>query len=148
MEAIKTGLLAGGEPGSGSASMDRRAADPAALADIVFACARYKCEVVAVDEHDAGPRQVLNLGHTVGHAIEAASATRRYRHGEAVGLGLLAALRLSGAGGCGGGRGDARALLSAGRLDPAVEPRGARALGRDKKRTAEDVPSSSFLSPG
>ena len=50
----------------------------------------------ASDERDAGRRQVLNLGHTIGHAIEAATLYGRYRHGEAIGIGLLAALRLSG----------------------------------------------------
>ena len=64
-------------------------------ADLVVACARTKLAVVARDERDAGRRQVLNLGHTVGHAIETATGYRRYRHGEAVGLGLLAALSLS-----------------------------------------------------
>ena len=64
--------------------------------DLVLACARTKLGVVARDERDAGRRQVLNLGHTVGHAIETATGYARYRHGEAVGLGLLAALTLSG----------------------------------------------------
>jgi shikimate kinase/3-dehydroquinate synthase len=61
-----------------------------------MACARTKLEVVAGDERDAGRRQVLNLGHTVGHAIETVTGYSRYRHGEAVALGLLAALQLSG----------------------------------------------------
>src|SRR6185369_10423607 len=64
--------------------------------DLVLACARTKLAVVARDERDAGRRQALNLGHTVGHAIETATGYTRYRHGEAVGLGLLAALTLSG----------------------------------------------------
>ena len=71
--------------------------DSGAIDEIVFACARFKAEVVAADERDSGRRAILNLGHTVGHAIEAATGYERYRHGEAVGLGLLAALRLSAA---------------------------------------------------
>jgi shikimate kinase/3-dehydroquinate synthase len=61
----------------------------------IMGCVRTKLAVVAEDERDGGRRQVLNLGHTVGHAIEAATGYGRYRHGEAVGIGLLAALRLS-----------------------------------------------------
>jgi shikimate kinase/3-dehydroquinate synthase len=93
VEAVKTGLLAGGRLWERVQAID--SLDPEALGDIVFSCALYKCEVVAADERDAGPRAVLNLGHTVGHAIETASGYSRYRHGEAIGLGLLAALRLS-----------------------------------------------------
>jgi len=52
--------------------------------------------VVGEDERDGGRRQVLNLGHTVAHAVETVTGYGRYRHGEAVGLGLLAALSLSG----------------------------------------------------
>jgi shikimate kinase/3-dehydroquinate synthase len=89
-EVVKTALIAGGP------LWERvRRGDPGADADLVLACARTKLAIVAADERDAGRRQVLNLGHTVGHAIETATAYRRYRHGEAVGLGLLAALTLS-----------------------------------------------------
>jgi shikimate kinase/3-dehydroquinate synthase len=95
VEVLKTGLLAGGALWERVRLID--SLDPAGLVDVVFACARFKCEVVAADERDGGLRHTLNLGHTVGHAIEAATAYRRFRHGEAVGLGLLAALRLSGA---------------------------------------------------
>jgi shikimate kinase / 3-dehydroquinate synthase len=95
VEALKTGLLAGGALWERVRTMG--SLDPTDLDDVVFACARYKCEVVAADERDSGLREILNLGHTVGHAIEAATGYSRYRHGEAIGLGLLAALRLSGA---------------------------------------------------
>jgi len=89
-EVIKTALIAGG----GLWERVRRGRPPADR-DLILACARTKLAVVASDERDTGRRQVLNLGHTIGHAIETATGYRRYRHGEAVGLGLLAALTLS-----------------------------------------------------
>jgi shikimate kinase/3-dehydroquinate synthase len=92
VEVIKTGLLTGGELWDRVRGLGT--IDPDELDDVVFACARYKCAVVAADERDAGLRHVLNLGHTVGHAIEGVSEFS-YLHGEAIGLGLLAALRLS-----------------------------------------------------
>ncbi|HEY5427558.1 MAG TPA: bifunctional shikimate kinase/3-dehydroquinate synthase [Solirubrobacteraceae bacterium] len=90
-EVVKTALIAGG------ALWDRvrGGADPTEP-EIVTACARCKLRIVAQDERDDGVRQVLNLGHTVGHAIETVTGYASYRHGEAVALGLLAALRLSG----------------------------------------------------
>jgi len=96
VEVLKTALLAGGELWERVRGIPE--GELAAQPWVAFDCARYKCEVVAADERDAGLRQVLNLGHTVGHAIEAASGYELYRHGEAIGLGLLAVLRLSGAG--------------------------------------------------
>ncbi len=95
VEVLKTGLIAGGALWERARAVDRL--DPGALDELIFACARVKLEIVAADERDAGRRAVLNLGHTVGHAIEATTRYSRYRHGEAVGLGLLAALELSGA---------------------------------------------------
>jgi len=69
---------------------------PGALEEAVSACVAFKARVVAADELDRlGLREVLNLGHTVGHALEAATGFRRFRHGEAVLWGLRAALALS-----------------------------------------------------
>jgi shikimate kinase/3-dehydroquinate synthase len=148
VELLKTGLLAGGELWERARALETL--DPEQLAELVFACARYKCEVVAADERDAGLRAVLNLGHTVGHAIEAASGYERYRHGEAVGLGLLAALRLSEAAEL---RDEVETIL--GRhglptdLDPAVDlDETLAALQRDKKRTAEGVGFVLLSEPG
>ncbi|MBV8430339.1 MAG: bifunctional shikimate kinase/3-dehydroquinate synthase [Solirubrobacterales bacterium] len=89
-EVLKTALIAGGELWEAV----RSGADPSDP-EIVLACARAKLRIVAQDERDSGARQVLNLGHTIGHAIETVTGYARYRHGEAVALGLLAALRLS-----------------------------------------------------
>jgi 3-dehydroquinate synthase len=64
--------------------------------ELVAQCVESKIAVVAADEREeTGARAVLNLGHTVGHAIEAATAFSHYTHGEAVGLGLRASLWLS-----------------------------------------------------
>ena len=89
-EVVKTALIAGGPLWA----RVRQGGD--VDADMILGCVRTKLAVVAEDERDAGRRQVLNLGHTVAHAIEAATGYTRYRHGEAVAIGLLVALRLSG----------------------------------------------------
>jgi len=72
------------------AILARRVA-PAALDWLVARNVAIKAAVVAADEREADVRAVLNYGHTVGHAIEAATAYARYRHGEAVALGMAAA---------------------------------------------------------
>ena len=65
---------------------------PSALERIVVECSRIKAEVVSGDETEEEMRMVLNYGHTVGHALEAATRYRRFRHGEAVGWGMIAAV--------------------------------------------------------
>jgi shikimate kinase / 3-dehydroquinate synthase len=112
-ELVKTELLAG-------RPLDVRAA------------AAYKSALCLRDPHDRGPRQWLNLGHTFAHALETA-ADFDLPHGEAVALGLLAALRLSGR--------DTAPVVDA--LDPqpvAVDrERAWQALQRDKKRAGADI---------
>jgi len=122
------------------ASLRRLGGDRARVTGLIRAAAREKAWYVSRDPADRGIRQHLNFGHTVGHALEASYGYRRFTHGEAVSIGMVAASRLS--------------VRVAG-LDPrsAVEiedllrllglpvrlsrsPRAAfwRALGKDKKR--------------
>jgi 3-dehydroquinate synthase len=117
--------------------LDPGAAD---LPEIIAACCRIKADVVSEDEREAGPRRVLNFGHTIGHALEALTAYRRFRHGEAIAYGMLAAARIS----------TRRRLLAPdderrlqamiaalGPLPPVADLRAGDALeivGRDKKR--------------
>ncbi|MFH1190624.1 MAG: 3-dehydroquinate synthase [Candidatus Omnitrophota bacterium] len=70
--------------------------DPATLGIIINTCSRIKAGIVSSDEKDTlGLRSMLNFGHTIGHAIEAASGYKNYNHGQAVSLGMVAAVDLS-----------------------------------------------------
>jgi 3-dehydroquinate synthase len=68
--------------------------DGDAVAPLVSASCRIKAEVVSADERESGLRRILNFGHTVGHALEAVTKYKQFRHGEAVGYGMLAALNI------------------------------------------------------
>lgn len=71
------------------------ALDPAVLTDIVARCVRLKADVVEKDEYDKlGIRNVLNFGHTIGHALEL-SADYALTHGEAIAIGMVAAARMA-----------------------------------------------------
>jgi shikimate kinase/3-dehydroquinate synthase len=143
VEVLKTALIAGGE------LWQTVAAGGEVDEQVILACARTKLAVVAADERDGGRRQVLNLGHTVGHAIETVTGYSRYRHGEAVGLGLLAALSLSDQQEL---REQVRRLLSDRGLPvsfgelPVEEV--IAATFRDKKRLGEQVPFVLVRAPG
>lgn len=69
--------------------------DEAILKEVIFRCCAIKAGVVSRDEHEKGERRILNFGHTVGHALEAATNYRRFKHGEAVGYGMIAAINIA-----------------------------------------------------
>ena len=69
--------------------------DPKALEKVIAASIRMKAGVVNKDERETGLRMILNLGHTVGHALEQATQYKTLLHGEAVGWGMVAALYLA-----------------------------------------------------
>lgn len=142
-EVVKTALIAGG------ALWDVVGSGEAVDEAVIRECARTKLGVVAEDERDGGRRQVLNLGHTIGHAIETVTGYARLRHGEAVGLGLLAALRLSGADAL---REQVSGLLADAGLPTTVADVDVDAVveatTRDKKRVGEHVPFVVCEAPG
>jgi 3-dehydroquinate synthase len=70
------------------------ARDGDAVAPLVAASCRIKAQVVSADEREAGLRRILNFGHTVGHALESVTKYKQFRHGEAIGYGMLAALAI------------------------------------------------------
>jgi len=76
-------------------NLDRiKALDKMALEEIVFQSVKIKAEVVEKDERDSGLRNILNYGHTIGHAIESASDFEM-GHGSAIAIGMLGAARIS-----------------------------------------------------
>src|SRR5215203_2926949 len=141
-EVVKTALIAGGP-------LWARVREGQLDEEVILGCLRTKLSVVGEDERDEGRRQVLNLGHTVAHAIEAATGYSRYRHGEAVGIGVLAALRLSGRDAL---RAEVAELLAARGLPLAFSGASVEAVldlvGRDKKRRAGRVPFVLVEAPG
>jgi 3-dehydroquinate synthase len=116
--------------------------DPALLTLIVSESSRIKARIVSADERESGPRRALNFGHTIGHALEAVTEYRRFRHGEAVAYGMIGAALL------GASRGVTpdetltaiRAMVAAlGPLPPVSDLRAGEVLGamrRDKKVVA------------
>ncbi|MEK6603987.1 MAG: 3-dehydroquinate synthase [Nitrospirota bacterium] len=69
--------------------------DPPAVQHIVQSSSACKAAVVSEDEREGDRRRILNFGHTVGHALETVTKYRRYRHGEAVAIGMVVAARLA-----------------------------------------------------
>ena len=145
-EVVKTGLIAGGW-------LWRRIASGAPPSDpeVIAGCALTKLRIVGRDELDTGLRQLLNVGHTVAHAIETVTGYARYRHGEAVALGLLAELRLAGADAL---REQVRELLEQAGLPVTLAAdvhvdQVLLATRRDKKRVGEGpVPFALCFEPG
>lgn len=122
------------------------ARDEAALLDLLAGSIRVKAEIVASDPKDSGRRRLLNFGHTLGHAVEAAGGFGRLRHGEAVAWGIAAALLISSrrAGLSESDAAAVRAVLAG--LGPFPQPERDPALlapflARDKKATARGLAS-------
>ena len=96
-EVVKYGMIAS-RPLFDRIAADTKAIfarDPAVLVPSIVESCRIKADVVSKDEREGGLRRILNYGHTVGHALEAVTKYRRFRHGEAIAFGMLAAADLA-----------------------------------------------------
>jgi 3-dehydroquinate synthase len=145
-EILKCGVIADPSLFESVRRAPRALAGWAGLEAAVTAACRVKAGIVSRDEREGGLRRVLNFGHTIGHALEAVTAYRRFTHGEAVGWGMIGATWIA----C------ARGLLAEAARDDiiaGVEGLGRRpavsdldegeiraALARDKKAQAGRVP--------
>ena len=109
-EALKCGII--GNAGLFRLFEDRRREildrDPSTVEKVIAESVRLKARVVSADEREGGLRQVLNFGHTIGHALEAETRYTQLLHGEAVAWGMIAATKIA---------------LSTGKLDSATAER-------------------------
>jgi 3-dehydroquinate synthase len=140
-EVVKCGVIASRslfeQVSSGLPALFAR--DIAVLLPTIAESCQIKATVVSEDERESGRRRILNFGHTAGHALEAVTKYRRFRHGEAVGFGMLVAAELACSRGTmsSGDRDAVRALIAAMGPLPAVADLDAsqvvEAVARDKK---------------
>jgi len=150
-EVVKSAWIAGtADVAALEADADAlRAGEAAATRGAIERSVRLKAEVVEADEREAGRRMVLNLGHTLGHALEAAGEYRALVHGEAVALGMIAAARVGRARGAGDHEARLVGLLERlglpTDLDPRLDDEVFGFLGADKKRVGDAV---RFVVPG
>ena len=96
-EALKCGVI--GKPDLFRAlenvDLKKLRRDPAKLEWVIAESVKLKAEVVSADERENGLRRVLNLGHTIGHALEAETEYRHFLHGEAVAWGMIASAKIA-----------------------------------------------------
>lgn len=131
-----------------------RARDQDLVGELVRRSITVKARIVSLDERESGLRAVLNLGHTVGHALESHAGLERLTHGEAVSLGMVAALRIGNALGhtpAELGQRVTRLLAELGLpVDLSREPlkEAAELLGHDKKRAGKSLKFVVAYEPG
>jgi 3-dehydroquinate synthase len=96
-ESLKCGII--GDPGLFKLFEERRREildrDPIVIEKVIADSVRLKASVVSADERESGLRQVLNFGHTIGHALEAETRYTQLLHGEAVAWGMIAATHIA-----------------------------------------------------